>query len=333
MGDAAGADRQRRRSYPSPHPPNWCDEKWARARRAARNAALETRADGVGGARWSRPPHPRRSASRSPRATAASSCWRRSRGCARCPSGRRWSSSTTPPAMARPRRSARSATTASHSCGARRAAALPPAPTASRCCSTPYVAFADDDSWCEPGALAAAARRFDADPRLGLLAARILVGARPARRPRQRAAARPSRARLPRLRRDRAAGGVPRRRRLPPALRDRRRGAAARARPRRRGLAARLRARGRRPPLPAARRRRPRPPPRDDAPQRPLDRLAAPPRTAPAGRDRRRAPQRRPPPRLDLARRGARARGLPWIARERRPLPPSVERDLRQVEA
>lgn len=41
---------------------------------------------------------------------------------------------------------------------------------------TPYVALCDDDSWFEPGALAAAAARFDADPRLGLLAARVRVG-------------------------------------------------------------------------------------------------------------------------------------------------------------
>jgi len=41
---------------------------------------------------------------------------------------------------------------------------------------TPYVAFADDDSLWRPGAIAAAARHFAAAPRLGLLAARILVG-------------------------------------------------------------------------------------------------------------------------------------------------------------
>jgi GT2 family glycosyltransferase len=41
---------------------------------------------------------------------------------------------------------------------------------------TPYVAFADDDSWWAPGALDRAAEHFDAFPRLGLLAARILVG-------------------------------------------------------------------------------------------------------------------------------------------------------------
>lgn len=41
---------------------------------------------------------------------------------------------------------------------------------------TPYVAFSDDDSWWEPGALAHAAELFDAHPRLGLIAARTLVG-------------------------------------------------------------------------------------------------------------------------------------------------------------
>ncbi len=42
--------------------------------------------------------------------------------------------------------------------------------------TTPYVAFSDDDSWWQPGALSKAADLFDADPSLGLLAARILVG-------------------------------------------------------------------------------------------------------------------------------------------------------------
>src|SRR4051794_17441424 len=41
--------------------------------------------------------------------------------------------------------------------------------------ATPLVAFTDDDSWWEPGALARAAAHFDAHPRLGLLAARIIV--------------------------------------------------------------------------------------------------------------------------------------------------------------
>ncbi|MER6772532.1 glycosyltransferase [Streptomyces bacillaris] len=41
---------------------------------------------------------------------------------------------------------------------------------------TPYVAFSDDDSWWHPGALRRAADLLDAHPRLGLLAARSLVG-------------------------------------------------------------------------------------------------------------------------------------------------------------
>jgi glycosyltransferase involved in cell wall biosynthesis len=41
---------------------------------------------------------------------------------------------------------------------------------------TPYVAFADDDSWWAPGALDRAAEHFEAHPRLGLLAGRMLVG-------------------------------------------------------------------------------------------------------------------------------------------------------------
>jgi GT2 family glycosyltransferase len=42
---------------------------------------------------------------------------------------------------------------------------------------TPYVAFADDDSWWAPGALEAAADTLDAHPRLAVLAGRLLVGA------------------------------------------------------------------------------------------------------------------------------------------------------------
>ncbi|HEX2893895.1 MAG TPA: glycosyltransferase [Marmoricola sp.] len=41
---------------------------------------------------------------------------------------------------------------------------------------TPYVAFADDDSWWEPEALGHAADLFDRHPRLAVLAARVLVG-------------------------------------------------------------------------------------------------------------------------------------------------------------
>jgi GT2 family glycosyltransferase len=42
--------------------------------------------------------------------------------------------------------------------------------------TTPYVAFADDDSWWEPGALETAAEILDKQPGVGLLAARILLG-------------------------------------------------------------------------------------------------------------------------------------------------------------
>ncbi|HEY6745605.1 MAG TPA: glycosyltransferase [Mycobacteriales bacterium] len=42
---------------------------------------------------------------------------------------------------------------------------------------TPYVAFADDDSWWAPGALALGARLLDAHPAVALLAGRMLVGA------------------------------------------------------------------------------------------------------------------------------------------------------------
>jgi GT2 family glycosyltransferase len=41
---------------------------------------------------------------------------------------------------------------------------------------TPLVAFADDDSWWAPGALARAAEAFLAHPRLAVLAGRVLVG-------------------------------------------------------------------------------------------------------------------------------------------------------------
>src|SRR3954467_15611794 len=40
---------------------------------------------------------------------------------------------------------------------------------------TPYVAFCDDDTWWEPGSLAAAADALDAHPGLGVVNARIIV--------------------------------------------------------------------------------------------------------------------------------------------------------------
>lgn len=42
--------------------------------------------------------------------------------------------------------------------------------------NTPYVAFSDDDSWWTADSLSRAADLFDSHPRLGLLAARTLVG-------------------------------------------------------------------------------------------------------------------------------------------------------------
>lgn len=41
---------------------------------------------------------------------------------------------------------------------------------------TPLVAFADDDTWWEPQALAIAEHAFDAEPRLAVVTARVLVG-------------------------------------------------------------------------------------------------------------------------------------------------------------
>lgn len=45
-----------------------------------------------------------------------------------------------------------------------------------RAATTPYVAFSDDDSWWEPGALDRAADVLDTHPTLALVAAHILVG-------------------------------------------------------------------------------------------------------------------------------------------------------------
>jgi GT2 family glycosyltransferase len=44
-----------------------------------------------------------------------------------------------------------------------------------RACQTPYVAFADDDSWWEPGSLERAAAALDAHPRVAAVAARVVV--------------------------------------------------------------------------------------------------------------------------------------------------------------
>ena len=46
-----------------------------------------------------------------------------------------------------------------------------------RLAETPYVAFADDDSWWAPGALARALELFVQSPRMAVLQGRILVGA------------------------------------------------------------------------------------------------------------------------------------------------------------
>jgi GT2 family glycosyltransferase len=45
-----------------------------------------------------------------------------------------------------------------------------------RAVDEPYVAFCDDDSWWEPGALARAGALLDAHPSLALVAGRVLVG-------------------------------------------------------------------------------------------------------------------------------------------------------------
>src|SRR5919112_750901 len=45
-----------------------------------------------------------------------------------------------------------------------------------RLVDSPYVAFSDDDSWWAPGALSQAADLLDRHPRLAVLAARVLIG-------------------------------------------------------------------------------------------------------------------------------------------------------------
>lgn len=46
-----------------------------------------------------------------------------------------------------------------------------------RYATTPYIAFCDDDTWWEPGALSQAVDLLDHHPHLGVVAARVLVGA------------------------------------------------------------------------------------------------------------------------------------------------------------
>lgn len=47
---------------------------------------------------------------------------------------------------------------------------------AAECVSTDYIAFCDDDTWWEPGALERAVQMLDAWPKVGVLSARVLVG-------------------------------------------------------------------------------------------------------------------------------------------------------------
>ncbi len=49
--------------------------------------------------------------------------------------------------------------------------------TGVRSAGTPYVAFADDDSWWEPGALGAAAALLDAHPRVAVVVGRVRLAA------------------------------------------------------------------------------------------------------------------------------------------------------------
>ncbi|MER5999413.1 glycosyltransferase [Nonomuraea angiospora] len=63
-----------------------------------------------------------------------------------------------------------------HVVGAGRDLGAPARNLGVRLAETPYVAFADDDSWWAPGALERAADVLDAHPRLAVLGARVLVG-------------------------------------------------------------------------------------------------------------------------------------------------------------
>jgi len=104
---------------------------------------------------------------------------------------------------------------------------------------TPYVAFADDDSWWAAGAVEQVADLFDAHPRMAVLAARMLVGEEEEPDPVCALMAQsplspvgdlpgPPGARFHRVRVGGAATGVPAGRRVPPGDLLRRRGDRAR---------------------------------------------------------------------------------------------------------
>ena len=88
---------------------------------------------------------------------------------------RRSSWSTTPPPTARPARSGRAPR--GHGGRARAQLGAHARTLGVARAGTPFVAFADDDSWWAPGDLARAVEIMRAHPRLAVLNARILVGA------------------------------------------------------------------------------------------------------------------------------------------------------------
>ena len=207
--------------------------------------------------------------------------------------------------------------------------------------TSPYVAFSDDDSWWAPGALSAAADHFDAAPRLGLLAARIVVepvgaggpglradGAEPAA-----AGGRPPRplgAGLRRLRVRGAAAGLPAGRRVPPGDLLRRRGDRPRPRPRGGRLGPRLRGRRHGAPPARAGRRAQRTPAgcrratrccRPGCAVRPAGRSATQPRSYAAL-----------PSRSCAAPSSTHVRRLPAAVADRRPVPRHLEAQLRLLE-
>ena len=206
--------------------------------------------------------------------------------------------------------------------------------------ATPYVAFSDDDSWWEPGALARAATALDADPG-SASSPPVRWSGRPANRIRStrlmaRSPLRDGRrgrgARLSGLRLRAAEGGVPARRRVQRAAVLHRRRAAAQLRPGRRGLGPALSPgsdRGARavrdPAAPASA-----PPGR--TPQPAAHRVAAPPGRGGAGA--RRCAWPGTPPRSRCP--GSAGRGaarLPAALRSRRRLPADVERKVRLLAA